>query len=48
VLKDNLWVNIREENGELNVIEDEINNIKSQKCEKCKQYRYYIKTCQSI
>jgi len=48
MLKDSSRVNIREDNGELNVIEDETNNIRGQKCGRCKQYRHYAKTCQSI
>ncbi len=48
MLKDSSRVNIREDNGELNVIEDKTNNIRGQKCGRCKQYGHYAKTCQSI
>ncbi len=48
MLKDSSWVNIREDNEELNIIEDETNNIRDQKCEKCKQYGHYAKMYQSI
>ena len=41
VLKDSTQVNIIEDAEGLNVIKD-------QKCRKCKQYRYYAKTCQNI
>ena len=43
VLKDSTKVNIT---GNI-IVEEETNNTKGQKCEKCKQYDYYAKTCQS-
>ncbi len=48
MLKDSSQVNIKDDNEELNIIKDKTNNIKGQKYKKCKQYKHYVKTYQSI
>ncbi|CAI2198047.1 13908_t:CDS:1, partial [Funneliformis geosporum] len=44
VLKNSSNINMIEDHSVSNNIEDS----KGQKCSKCKQYSYYVKTCQNI
>ena len=45
MLKDSVRVNIIDDN---NVSIEEVNGARGRKCEKCKQYGHYAKTCQSV
>ena len=48
VLEDSNIVNVIEDHGTSNNIEDSTNVTRGRKCGKCNQYGHYAKTCQNV